>query len=100
MENGVLMLTFLKHYIALILTVDSLSNFKDFRLISSCNIVHKIITMVLVNKLCPLLNHVISPFQSQLLPNKDTFDKEIILQELVRITRKSKRRKERRYLQN
>lgn len=49
--------------IALIPKVDYLGTFKEFMPISLCNIVYnKIITKVLVNRLRPMLDSLISPF--------------------------------------
>lgn len=48
--------------IALIPKVDYLVTFKEFMPISLCNIVYKIITKVLVNRVRPMLDSLTSPF--------------------------------------
>ena len=79
--------------IALIPKIDSPNTYKDFRPISLCNIVHKIITKVLVHRLRPILTNIIGPYQSSFLPGRGTSDNSIVLQEIVHFKRKSKRKK-------
>jgi hypothetical protein len=43
---------------------------KDFRPISLCNVVFKIISKCLVNRLRPLLHNIISPMQSAFIPGR------------------------------
>jgi len=47
--------------ISLILKVEPPTTYKQFRLISLCNIVYKIITKVLVHRLRPILDTIIGP---------------------------------------
>jgi hypothetical protein len=79
--------------IALIPKVDCPSNFKEFRPISLCNTIYKLITKIIVNRLRPFLNQIVGPFQSSFLPGKGTTDNAIILQEAIHSMRKSKRKK-------
>ena len=79
--------------IALIPKVDPPSTFKDFRPISLCNTVYKLITKVLVHRLRPILNVLIGPYQSSFLSGRGTTDNSIVLQKLVHFIRKTKRKK-------
>jgi hypothetical protein len=65
----------------------------QFRPISLCNIVYKIISKILANRLKPLLAKFISPLQSAFVPNRNIQDNTILAQELLH-TFKLKRGKE------
>lgn len=79
--------------IALIPKVDCPTKFKEFRPISLCNIVYKLIIKVLVNRISPSLDQIIGPFQSSFLSGRGTSDNAIILQEVVHAMHKSKKKK-------
>jgi hypothetical protein len=56
--------------ICLIPKVDCPKHFKDFRPISLCNTLYKLVTKILVNRLRPMLDSIIGPFQSSFLPGR------------------------------
>lgn len=58
--------------ICLIPKVDPPSNFKEFRPISLCNTMYKVISKVLVNKIRPLLNDLIGLFQGSFILGRGT----------------------------
>lgn len=64
--------------IALIPIIDPPTTYKDFRPISLCNIIYKIITKVLVHRLRPILTNIIGPCQSSFLPGRGTSDNSIV----------------------
>lgn len=65
--------------VVLIPKVDNPSSFKDFRPISLCNVVYKLITKILVNRICPALDDIMSPLQSSFIPGRNTSDNAIAL---------------------
>lgn len=79
--------------IALIPEIDPPSTYQDFRPISLCNIVYKLLTKVLVHRLRPILNNIIGPYQSSFLSGRGTSDNSIVLKEIVHFMRKSKKKK-------
>jgi hypothetical protein len=79
--------------ITLIPKINPRTTFKDFRPISLCKFVYKIITKVLVLRLRPILNSIIKPYQGSSLPGRGTSDHAIILLEIIHFMRKSKKKK-------
>ncbi|KAF9600759.1 hypothetical protein IFM89_012203 [Coptis chinensis] len=53
-----------------------------FRPISLCNVAYKILSKVIVNRLQPLLNKIIGPFQSAFIPDRCIHDNILIANEL------------------
>ncbi|GAU37589.1 hypothetical protein TSUD_365100 [Trifolium subterraneum] len=91
--TGQLNPTLAETLICLIPKVDCPKHFKDFRPISLCNTLYKLITKILVNRLRPMLDSIIGPFQSSFLPGRGTCDNAIILQEIIYNMQKSKAKK-------
>ena len=59
------------------------TSFNNFRPISLCNVVYKIISKILVSKLSPLLHKLISPHQSVFLQGRWITENQVIVQEMV-----------------
>ncbi|MCI02468.1 RNA-directed DNA polymerase (Reverse transcriptase) [Trifolium medium] len=72
---------------------DSQNTFKDFRPISLCNVTYKLISKIIVSRLQPFLDGIISPLQNSFIPGRSTKDNAIVLQEVLHFMRKSKRKK-------
>nr|KYP54501.1 Transposon TX1 uncharacterized [Cajanus cajan] len=64
---------------------------KDFQPISLCNVLHKLISKVLVNRLRLILNRIVSPMQSSFLLGRSTNDNAILVQEIIHSMSKSQR---------
>jgi hypothetical protein len=69
-------------FIALIPKKLGASSMNQFRPISLCNIIYKIIFKILANRFKRLLHHFISPFQSAFVPSRNIQDNTIFVHEL------------------
>ncbi|KAF3668653.1 hypothetical protein FXO38_07989 [Capsicum annuum] len=59
------------------------SNLRNYRPIGLCNTSYKIITNIIVNKIKPILQDIISPSQASFLLNRRAADQAIIIQEYI-----------------
>nr|KYP76168.1 Transposon TX1 uncharacterized [Cajanus cajan] len=91
-ENGRIDAHATETLLVLIPKGDHPRTFKDFRPISLCNVVYKLVSKVLVNRLRPFLMRIVSPFQSSFIPGRGTMDNAIILQEIIHTLSKSKKK--------
>jgi hypothetical protein len=79
--------------VVLIQKGDNSSSFKDFRHFSLCNMMYKLISEVLVNRLHLILIRIVSPLQSSFIPGRSTKDNVVVLQEMIHHLRKKKSKK-------
>lgn len=64
--------------IVLIPKITALEMLKDFRPISLCNVIYKVVSKGMVNRLRPLLQDIISPYQSAFIPGRFITDNALI----------------------
>ena len=55
----------------------------QFRPISLCNMVYKIVTKIIVGRLRPIMGNLVSPFQVAFVPGRRDLDNVVIAQELI-----------------
>lgn len=77
-------------YIALIPKVPKPRKVSEYRPISLCNVVYRIITKAIANRMKPILSQIISPTQSAFIPNRLITDNVIIGYECLHKIRHSK----------
>ncbi|XP_028104122.1 uncharacterized protein LOC114303175 [Camellia sinensis] len=76
--------------IVLVPKVDSPETITQFRPIRLCDVTYKIITKIIVGRIRPLLDTIVSPNQSSFIPGKNTTDNIIITQEILHTLRHKK----------
>ncbi|GAU35182.1 hypothetical protein TSUD_319920 [Trifolium subterraneum] len=76
--------------LVLIPKVDKPEFVSQFRPIALCNVTYKIITKVIVNRIKPLLDGIISPYQSSFIPGRIIHYNIIVAQEMVHSMAKMK----------
>lgn len=63
--------------------VDQLLSLRNFRPISLCNVLLKVVSKVPVHRIRPHLSDFIGPFQSNFTPRRGTIDNALIAQEII-----------------
>lgn len=70
-------------YICLIPKNNHVASVIQYRPISLCNTIYKVITKIIVNRLMPLIPKIISPTQTSFQQNRRAADNAIIVQEII-----------------
>lgn len=70
-------------FIALLPKVDNPETAAQFRPIGLCNVIYKVVTKVLVNRIKPVLPRLISNTQGSFVPGRQITDNIIIMQEVI-----------------
>lgn len=78
--------------IILIPKIDSPISIKKFRPISLCNTIYKVVTKILVSRLKPHLQPLVSPNQNAFIPNRGTDTNMIVASEIIHSMRSRKGR--------
>ena len=77
-------------FLVLIPKVDHPEEVKDLRPIGLCNVILKLITKIMANRLKPLMQSIISPTQCSFVPGRHSSDNIIIAQEAMHSMRLKK----------
>ena len=77
-------------HIALIPKIQGLETLSNYRPISLCNTVYKVMSKIIVTRLRPYLDKLISPCQSTFIPSRKGIDNAIIVQEVIHSLSKKK----------
>jgi hypothetical protein len=64
----------------------------QFRPISLCNTVYKIVTKIIVSRIRPIIGNLVSPYQAAFVPGRRGVDNAIIAQEIIHSMHKKKGR--------
>ncbi|XP_071912409.1 uncharacterized protein [Coffea arabica] len=83
--------SFMATWVVLIPKVSSPQEFSQFRPISLCNFLNKMISKILANRLAKVLPNIISPQQSGFVQGRQIFDNVLLAQELIAGIRKASR---------
>lgn len=89
-ENSTIPQDMNKTYVCLIPKIKNPEHITHYRPISLCNTIYKTITKIIVNRIRPHLDKIISPNQCSFIPGRRVVDKAIIVQEAIRSFQKSK----------
>ena len=82
-HSGSLLKALNKTFITLIPKVSVLEEVTQFRPISLYNVTYKIITKIMVNRLKPLMNSLISPFQNAFIQDRNISDNILLAHEIM-----------------
>ncbi|XP_074270959.1 uncharacterized protein LOC141594872 [Silene latifolia] len=85
LNSGTVLKEFNKTFIVLIPKNDCPERVGDFRPISLCNVIMKVVTKCIANRLKGVMDDLVSPFQSAFVPNRSIADNIDIAQEILHV---------------
>lgn len=80
-------------YVCLIPKHQNAETLRQYRPISLCNTVYKVVTKIIVNRIKPLLNKIIHPSQTSFIKGRRASDNAIIVHEVQNFFKNSKGKK-------
>ena len=89
-DNRVMLKYLNKTHIVLIPKIQGPKTLGNYRPISLCNLVYKIVTKIIVARLRPYLEKLVSPLQTTFVPRRKGIDNAVIVQELIHSISKKK----------
>ena len=91
---GSLLKAFHQTFITLIPKIPNPEEVSHFRPISLCNVLYKIISRVIVNRLKPIMDSIITPFQNAFIKGRNISDNILLAHEIIDVVRKKKGRRD------
>ncbi|XP_074298006.1 uncharacterized protein LOC141628805 [Silene latifolia] len=85
LNSGTVLKEFNKTFIVLIPKNNCPESVEDFRPISLCNVIMKVVTKCIANRLKGVMDDLVSPFQSAFVPNRSIADNIVIAQEILHV---------------
>jgi hypothetical protein len=92
-HSGFLLKSLNHTFITLIPKTNTLELVSQFRPISLCNVTYKIISKLMVNRLKPFMDILITPFQNAFIQGRQITDNIILAQEVFEFLKKKHRGK-------
>ena len=92
-HSGSLLKSFNHTFITLIPKKSFPDNVNQFRPTSLCNVIYKVISKILVNRLKTLMDQLVTPYQNALIKGRNISDNILIAHEIFGILSKKKGRK-------
>ncbi|KAL5563120.1 hypothetical protein UlMin_032867 [Ulmus minor] len=68
----------------------NVSTTNQFRPIAVCNVIYKVISKILANRVMPLLNKLICPTQNTFVPGRSIHDNSVLIQEVLHAMKKKR----------
>ena len=93
-HSGSLLKAFNHAFITLIPKLPNPEEVSHFRPISLCNVFYKIISKVLVNRLKPIMDSIITPFQNAFIKGRNITDNILLAHEIIDVVGKKRRKRD------
>ncbi|XP_019158195.1 PREDICTED: uncharacterized protein LOC109154910 [Ipomoea nil] len=93
LATGKVPISFLESFITLIPKKTNPESAADFRPITLLNVIFKIVSKVLVNRMRPIMINLVGPHQNSFLPGRSTMDNIVLTQEVMHSINQKKGKK-------
>ena len=93
-HSGSLLKVLNQTFITFIPKIPNFEEVSHFRPINLCNVFYKIILKVLANKLKPIMDSIITPYQNAFIKGRNIFDNILLAHEIIDVIRKKRERRD------
>ena len=94
-NSGSLLKVLNQTFITLIPKIPNSEEVSHFRPISLCNVIYKIISKILANRLKPFMDSIITPYQNAFIKGRNIIDNILLAHEIIDVVRKNRGRRDR-----